>query len=69
MQWPIASKSFASMYELAPDQTLPAGAVTKAQARGSKQLGASLGSPLLVLHEEEKELSDNGQLTHRKQRG
>lgn len=62
-QWPIASKSFTSMYEIAPDQTLPAGAMTKAQARASTKGG--FGSPLVVLHEEEKETSEN-RLTQRR---
>jgi hypothetical protein len=46
-QWPIAASTFAAMYELAPDQTLPAAAAA-VRKKGEK-------TPLLALPEESAE--------------
>lgn len=42
-QWPIAAKTFLSMYELAPDQTLPPGALSPGAPRPAKIASPSKG--------------------------
>lgn len=59
-QWPISAKSFADMYELAPDQTLPPGAAKMAQAKGASSLA------VLPEEEEKQTAADAAGLTQRR---